>query len=131
MNVVIALGAEVTPIPPLKLRAVTVPELFNALQLAGGNTGQSGGRIYVRREKNPNFPSGPLMGAAYFITTYIHYTFQTTDKPPRDDSVWYFNSTIQEEPKACRFWQLAPLDHPTPVPWLTDCLPTESNCSRS
>lgn len=38
----------------------------------------------------------------------LFYNFQTGDKLPGDGSVWYLSTQSQEEPKAVRFWQLAP-----------------------
>jgi hypothetical protein len=94
LNLVIPLGAADTPLPPLKMRGVTVPELFNALQAASQNTSASIPRQYGARQ-------------ASRLET-IWYVFQTADKPPTDSSVWYFSSQRQEESKAARFWQLGP-----------------------
>ena len=80
-------------LPPLKMKSVTVPELFNALfdssmrqvhQVVGGNM---------------------------MTTTYnTSYGFRTGGRPT-DNSIWnfYYEKPMSiEQPKACRFYQLAP-----------------------
>jgi hypothetical protein len=87
------------------MRAVTVPELFTALRMAGEGSSRYQTRVYVKRDKKPG---SEFSGPAYSVSDYIRYSFQTADQPPRDDSVWFFSSAMTEQPKACRFWQLAP-----------------------
>jgi hypothetical protein len=94
LNIVIPIGSAETPLPALKMRNVHVPELFNALQMASQTTASSQSRSY-----------GGQVSRGFRALTY---TFQTADRPPRDDSVWFFSSQSTEEAKACRFWQLAP-----------------------
>lgn len=94
LNLVIPIGAAKTPLPPLKMRGVTVPELFHALQMASQNTRSSSPVLYGRQSSS---------GA-----NVLFYNFQTADESPGDSSVWYLSTQSQEEPKAVRFWQLAP-----------------------
>jgi hypothetical protein len=95
LNIVIALGAERTPLPPLKMRSVTVPELFRALQASSEQNGEHRAIKYGNSVHNEN--------------RFLQYTFHTLDKPIRDESVWYFSSrSDQGTVKACRFWQLGP-----------------------
>jgi hypothetical protein len=94
LNIVIPIGSADTPLPPLKMRSVTVPELFRALEAASQSTVNGSVTTYG----STRFTSGHS----------LRYNFQTQDKPPRDDSVWYFSSQMIAEPKGCRFWQLAP-----------------------
>ena len=94
LNLVIPIGSATTELPPLKMRGVTVPELFHALQMASQNTSSSAPRLYGNR--------------AMSGINALFYTFQTADKVPNDSSVWSFSSQSQEEPRAARFWQLSP-----------------------
>jgi hypothetical protein len=91
LNVVIPIGSADTPLPPLKMRAVTVPQLFKALEA---------GSQFTRKVTSSGGTVTPLS-----------YGFQTLDQSPRDDSVWFFHSQMwheQKPEKTCRFWQLAP-----------------------
>jgi len=83
-------------IPPLKLRNVTVPQLFEVLS-----------RISVKNELRR---SGSGVG---LITTT--YGFKSSDQRPGTNSIWYFFVDAPPEPlpgippaAQCRFWQLAP-----------------------
>jgi hypothetical protein len=105
LNLVIPIDAANTPLPPLKMRSVTVSDLFNALRMASQATSRSETRVYTKRQKSI---SGEYQGPAFYIADYIRYDFQTVDHQPTDESVWYFSSGINEKPTACRFWQLAP-----------------------
>ena len=94
LNIVIPIGAAETPLPPLKMKGVTVPELFIALGRASEQTGSSRSRAYGSRNTVEN--------------EFLVYTFQTADNPQTDDSVWFFTSRSNEASKSVRFWQLAP-----------------------
>ena len=85
-------------IPPLKLRNVTVPQLFEALN-----------RISVKTDLRR---SG--IGPGYSVGT-SSYGFRSTDQRPGTNSIWYFFVEAPAEPPAkdpppveCRFWQLGP-----------------------
>jgi hypothetical protein len=86
-------------IPPLKMRAVTVPELFEALTLASQST------IAYYVDGGGGYGAHRVMQQA---TT--SYGFRTQG-PPGEASVWYFfynKPNLPEEAKTCRFWQLGP-----------------------
>ena len=79
-------------IPPLKLRDVTVPQLFEALSRATSKT--------VTRRTGPGSTS----------TGTVSYGFRTTDERPTTNSIWYFYAPEPAMPPeaACRFWNLEP-----------------------
>jgi hypothetical protein len=91
LNMVIPTEAAKTELPPLKMRGVTVSELFQALESASSNTHSR--LIY------------PLHGGAIDRTATYHFS---TPAPIRDESVWSFSSYTSDSVPACRFWQLAP-----------------------
>ena len=83
-------------IPPLKLRNVTVPQLFEALN-----------KVAVKTELRR---SGQSISTA--TTTF---GFRSQDQWPGTNSIWYFFVDAPPEPlpaipppTQCRFWQLAP-----------------------
>jgi len=87
-------------LPPLKMKSVTVPALFQALALAS--------------QKSELEPYSDNRTPGVFTTAYAqvqsNYGFQTQG-PPGDDSVWYFFVNRPRNPgvpKACRFYNLAP-----------------------
>jgi len=95
VNVIIPEEQEGFILPPLKLRNVTVPQMFNALTLAGTKT-----------EKHPN----PQGGDIRYIS---NYGFKAADQRPNANSIWYFSVTTTFPPARiseaqCRFWQLEP-----------------------
>jgi hypothetical protein len=73
-------------LPPLKLRHVTVPELFEAITIASTK-------------------HDPAHGTT-------RYGFRTNDQPPHGNSIWYFfveePPPSPKQPDVCRFWQLGP-----------------------
>jgi hypothetical protein len=99
-----------TQLPPLRLKDVTVPQLFSALQMASEKkvayvTGHAG------------FGGGPRSASYSFVDTSFGFRTQGT---PSDDSIWYFfredPPVLPSEaapaplapPKVCRFYQMAP-----------------------
>jgi hypothetical protein len=84
-------------LPPMKMRSVTVVELFEALQSASRKT-----LPYI----SGNYPDGsPQYG---FSEAYYGFRTQGT---PKSESVWSFfynKPSIPLNPSACRFYQLAP-----------------------
>ncbi len=104
LNVIIPTEFRDTQLPAMKMKAVTVPELFQALQLAS-----------VRTEP---FVTGTTMNAAgnrinsvtYQSTGYGFRAPPTTDP---ENPVWYFYvarpgaaTLIEPPPKICRFYWL-------------------------
>ena len=86
-------------IPPLKMRSVTVPELFEAL----GHASQASVAYYT----SSGFGGGGSRNLQQMVTSYGF----RTEGPAREDSVWYFyhnKVNLPEDAKTCRFWQLAP-----------------------
>jgi hypothetical protein len=108
LNVIIASEHANTVLPPMKLRDVTVPQVFYALTRAservrsvatGYYTTQGGGR------------------QAQYQTQKSTYGFRSNDEPPTQRSIWYFYVDNPPEPpkvddlsprSQCRFWQLEP-----------------------
>ena len=93
-------------LPPLKMKAVTVPALFQALQFASRKD-----EVYVSGSIDYGFAGGGGIGTRNQYQQYsASYGFETQGFPS-DDSVWYFFSNKRpklEEPKSCRFYNLAP-----------------------
>jgi hypothetical protein len=109
LNAIVPIEFAKVPLPALRMRAVTVPQLFAALGAASLKTetyvaGSSGGY-------------GGLMAANHNVQTYSNvqtgYGFRT-EGPPKEGSVWFFYQNRppvlpKPEPnKECRFYQLAP-----------------------
>ncbi|MBI5388034.1 MAG: hypothetical protein HZA90_25500 [Verrucomicrobia bacterium] len=112
LNVIVPEEYADTPLPALKMKGVTVPQLFAALEAASRKTvpvvtgtyyGGPGGKPQVQYQQ---------FKASYgFMTTGI----------PREDSIWYFYSeqptpppppppeSQPKEPRTCRFYRLDPL----------------------
>src|SRR4051812_46711801 len=95
LNVIIPEERNGVVLPPLKLRNVTVPQLFNAL-----------GAASVKSETR-------LMGNNYqHLTT--QFGFRSVDTRPTANSIWYFFVEdpgpwpTPPSPPVCRFWQLEP-----------------------
>lgn len=90
-------------LPKLKLKNVTVAEVFQGLSLS--------------TEKRVTYPTGFVPGGqptGYQITT-INSGFRTGDRVGSSRSIWYFYSSSEpkvplppEEVKTCRFWMLEP-----------------------
>ena len=104
LNAIIAPEDENLAIPPLKMRSVTVPELFKAVASAS--------------HKTVNVVTGTYFGginglSSQYQQQQIAYGF-STDGPIRDESIWYFyNNTpppppYQEPNRICRFFELGP-----------------------
>jgi hypothetical protein len=94
VNVIIPSEYNDVQIPPMKLKNVTVQQVFDAL-----------GRASQRMVPNPTM--SPYAQGSQAFTSY--YTFQA-NPPIQTNSVWYFVylRPPQSEPqKICRFYQLA------------------------
>jgi len=91
-------------LPALKMNAVTVPQLFEALQEASAKTVTH--LVYVGP---PGTSYGPQYGPQ--VQQYqTSYGFRTQGQLT-DDSIWHFfydKPSPQQEPKVCRFYQLGP-----------------------
>jgi len=101
LNAIISDEYAIFPLPPLKMRSVTAPELFDALRASSVKleTYTAG---YVR---GPGGGLTPQVGSSQ-----TQYGFKTIGTP-KDDSVWFFyveKPWLRPEAKECRFWQLAP-----------------------
>jgi hypothetical protein len=108
LNVIIPEDLAITSIPAIKLRNVTVPQVFAALSQAS--------RREVARINgyNPGMPGG-APSPIYQIHTTSYGFFTQGDQNP--DSVWYFKAERPAiipdpvppvRPKVCRFFQLGP-----------------------
>jgi hypothetical protein len=90
-------------LPPLRMSSVTVPALFQALEMASAKT-----EMYATGTQfGQGFGSGVQTLYSQFNSSY---GFQTQG-PLSDDSVWYFVYRKQprvEAPKTCRIYNLAP-----------------------
>ena len=105
LNVIIPPEDENLSMPPLKMRSVTVPELFGALTSAS--------------HKMVNVVTGTFIGgnglpSPQYTRVAFDYGF-TTAGTVRDESIWYFYSSHPPLPgqefkpdRICRFFQLGP-----------------------
>jgi len=87
-------------LPPLKMKSVTAPELFEALAAASPRAEMHAAGNYR------SVPGGGIVPELYQYQ--LQYSFKTMGKP-KDDSVWYFHAMKPSpvvEARACRFWQL-------------------------
>ncbi len=106
LNAILPKGSEEVELPPLRMKSVTTPTLFEALRAASTKT------VFV---KTSTYDFGGLYNRPprdQFVNRQVSYGFETRGTIS-DDSVWYFvddNPTLPpEEPKrAYRFYQLAP-----------------------
>ena len=108
LNVIVPEDLALTSIPPIKLRNVTVPQLFAALaQASRKDVARIGGY-------NSGFPGAAPTPVYQFHTTSYGFFTQGDQNP---DSVWYFRAerppVIPDpappvRPKTCRFFQLSP-----------------------
>lgn len=87
-------------LPPLKLRNVTVPQLFQAI-------------VTASTKSETRQLRGHMPGAYGNITS--GYGFRTTDNRPNANSIWHFYVDTPPPPERpqqpeihCRFWQLEP-----------------------
>lgn len=96
LNVIVAEEHEGLLLSPLKMRNVTVPQLFEAVTLASR-------KVELRR-------TGPNA----FQQATTSYGFRSADQKPRANSIWYFFVEAPPPPiytppePQCRFWQLEP-----------------------
>jgi len=105
LNAIIPPEDEILAIPPLKMKSVTVPELFKALTSASHKT-----VIVVTGTYFGGLGGG---GSPTYTQQQIDYGF-STDGPVRDESIWYFYSNTPQQPprqehkpdRICRFFQL-------------------------
>ena len=84
-------------LPAVKMNAVTVPQLFEAL---GAATAKTLTYNYQGRYGVPFQPGQQVTSTSYGFRTY---------GPPGDDAIWHFyydRPNPPQEPKACRFYQL-------------------------
>jgi len=103
LNVIIPKEFADVQLPALKMKNVDVAQLFEALQASSlktvtyPTTMGYGGMV-------------PGAGGMSYQQSQSMYGFKTQG-PVRDDSVWYFfyeKPTLPEQPRAVRFYQLAP-----------------------
>ncbi len=91
LNVVIPVEAASCKLPPLKMKGVTVAQLFRAME-------QPGISIIMVATENGSYRA-----------RQITYSFQQSEGRPSDDTVWYFNVRgVEPTPKVSRFYYLAP-----------------------
>jgi hypothetical protein len=124
LNVIVPEEHADVALPELKLKGVTVPQLFDAL-------GQASRKVVHYRGGNPNLYGGPPQ----FQSTTTSYGFRTKGQAT-PDSVWYFYleapvepplqppPPVPEPPKICRFYQLAPYLDELKVEDITTALET-------
>jgi len=94
LNAVIPDDSANLKLPPLKMKSVTVPELFQAL-----------GAASLKQVRQVD-----RLGNTTLTTYQSAYGFRTEGRPT-DNSIWYFyfeKPFFPEQPKACHFYQLAP-----------------------
>jgi len=104
LNVIIPTDLESTDLPALRLKYVTVPQLFEAIEQSSRKT--------IYQPNNPNNPFGAYGGQAY-TATVTSYGFKTAAHPS-PDCIWHFYyekpvsppATVQPSSAACRFYQL-------------------------
>lgn len=107
LNVVIPEEHASVHIPALKMRQVTVPELFEAVGMASQKT--------VAYVTGTYFGGVNGRASSQYQQSVTAYGFKTAG-PPREDSIWYFYNQVPPKPPAeleengtiCRFFQLAP-----------------------
>jgi hypothetical protein len=111
-------------LPALKMKNVTVPQLFEAL-----------GAASHKNEVMKSGPAGgsfPVPGSYQFVSTFVStsYGFRTQGVPT-DDSIWFFFVERPLPPatpipeKTCRFYSLAPyLDRGATVDDITTAIET-------
>lgn len=107
VNAIVPGEASQIRIPPLKLRSVTVPELFDAL-------GESSQRTVSYVTGFSDFGNGQRREVVQ--QAQVNYGFNRTGGAPlTDETVWYFYDRTKQNlpssntnPKICRFWQLGP-----------------------
>ena len=100
VNAIIPPAHAKVKLPPLKLKGVTVPKLFEALGQASVRTKQ-----IAQRSGHPN-------AAQQIYQVGESYGFRTAGPgPTSEDSVWFFYYSDQsppERPTECKFYQLSP-----------------------
>lgn len=110
LNVIIPDEHKEVFLPPLKLRNVTVPQLFEAVTAASESR--------EIRITGYNYGAGGRVPQYQYVTT--RFGFRTADpkQPARANSIWYFYVDSPPQPPTpegaqppqprCRFWQLEP-----------------------
>jgi hypothetical protein len=106
LNAIIPSEFRNTELPALKMKGVTVPQLFQALQMASAR--QEALVTGTRMD-----PSGNRLNSITYHNTAYGFRAPPTTEP--ENPVWYFyvarpsEPTLVEPPaKVCRFYQLAP-----------------------
>jgi hypothetical protein len=105
LNAIIPTEAAHLTIPPLKLRTVTVAELFEALAAASQKT--------VSQVTGTYFGGVNGQASSQYQVVNVSYGFRTIGTP-RVDSIWYFYQAAPTPPpgaepnRVCRFYQLGP-----------------------
>jgi hypothetical protein len=107
LNVIIPQEHKDVFLPPLKLRGITVAQLFEAITAASVSmeTRITGYSTVAGGRERPQFQH---------VTT--RFGFKTPNQPPRANSIWYFYvdspppppEETAAQPRQCRFWQLEP-----------------------
>ena len=105
LNAILPKGAEEVELPPLRMKGVTTPTLFEALKMASQRL------VYIR---TGTYDYGGLYGGsrAQWSQKQVSCGFETLGTLT-DDSVWYFvydnpAPPPGEAPRTYRFYQLAP-----------------------
>ena len=104
LNAIIPTEHADVPLPPLKMRNVTAPRLFESLQ--------QGSMREVRYETGPIYagPVGKTMTS--YQTAKVAYGFQSLNPLNGDDTIWTFfvqgAPLPTPDPIACRYYQLEP-----------------------
>lgn len=104
VNVIIPGESNNIEIPAMKLKNVTVQQVFEAL-------GRASQKMVAYPTGFADYGGVPFANRVQNLQTFTtSYTFQTTP-PITTNSVWYFvvqKPPQSEEPKICRFYQLGP-----------------------
>ena len=107
LNAILPKGAEEVELPPLRMKSVTTPMLFEALQAASERTEYYRPAVFVRDLRS--FAGGQVVKYEQYSVSYGF----TTQSTPTDDSVWYFfyrrpPPFAEGSQRTYRFYQLAP-----------------------
>jgi hypothetical protein len=106
LNAIVPIEFAEMQLPALKMKAVTVPQLFAALGAASPRT-----EGYVSGYQRGGGRGAPTSANYQYVST--SYGFKTEGQP-KEDSIWFFyyqKPPVQPKPdsaKECRFYQLAP-----------------------
>lgn len=104
VNVIVPADTSGVTIPELRLRSVTVPELFDAL-------GQASTKTINYVSGFTDYGGGPRRETVQ--QAQVNYGFNRgPGSSLTDDAVWYFfdrtKLSLPQNAKTCRFWQLSP-----------------------